>query len=414
MNAQVKGLITMNCQVSHSELNKLNEENLNLPSKNQDEANFSTVKLHLMPKFTKFGTLELAENVLPLHLFRKVSSLFSSVVDAKKVLLSRKAVLSTVAVTDLEYNCLTPLAASKKLPMVFYKREDLTSIKAYKVRGALYQMQKALEDNPDEDLRFVAASTGNHALGVLKSAEILKLSNVTICISENVTEFKKEKLRKKISALTEHGVDAKLVIKGHTFDETNAYAQELVAQSSHGFYVDPYNTHNAVAGQGTIGLEILSQLEKRFFDFSNNKFDIKKANKLKEFTVIVPMGGGGLISGISCALKAGMEQSPYLRRLKLKVIGVKLDSLDSKYGDAIKVEAFGEHNQELINYLVDEQVEITDVDMKRGIDFIKTDLSVKVEGASAGTLKPVLDKLVTPSERNAVVCILSGGNACFS
>ncbi len=66
-----------------------------------------------------------------------------------------------------------------------------------------------------------------------------------------------------------------------------------------------------------------------------------------------------------------------------------------------------------MEYLIDKIIDVTDMDMQRGINFLVEDLGTKVEGASASTLKPVLEKLVLPSEGNAVVCIISGGNTVF-
>lgn len=347
------------------------------------------------------------KNIVQFPVYKKINELYGSILDAKNVLSKYKPHLSSVV--SIEAGCITPLVESKNLPMVFYKREDLTSIKAYKVRGALYQMSKIVKSYSNDvtvlrKLHFVAASTGNHALGVLKAAEILKVSNVTICISENVTEFKKEKLNSLVSKLQERGMNAKLVIKGENFDQTNKIAKELVEIDEYGFYIDPYNTHKAVAGQGTIGLELLSQLE-------NKSKTLKNFDRLEEITVIVPIGGGGLISGISCALKSGLNEFPRLKHLKLNVVGVSLEDLNSKYGDAIKVESFGAHNNVYIRHLVDLQLKMDDSDMKKGMDLIEKDLGVSVEGASAGTLTPVLKNLVKPSEKNLVICILSGGNS---
>lgn len=351
-------------------------------------------------KFTKFGTLEIAENVIPIQLFRKINTLYSSINEAKKVLLKYKAELSTTE--NVEHDCITPLMESKKHPMLFYKREDLTSIKAYKIRGALYQMNKIIEENNSRNLNFIAASTGNHALGVLKAAEILNVSNVTICISKDVTKFKREKLQKKVCELKKKDINAQLVIDGENFDHANKIAKYLANTNGNSFYIDPYNNHNAVAGQGTIGLELLSQLENKF---NNGNFD-----QLKEVIVIVPIGGGGLISGTACALKTGISNSPQLKGLKLRIIGVKLEDLSSKYGDAIKVKTVGEHNSECINHFVEKQITINDKDMKKGIGFVYRDINAKVEGASAGTLKPVLDELIMPSSKCAVICLISGGN----
>lgn len=345
--------------------------------------------------------IDLSESIIPFALFRKISNLYATTLDARKVLLKYKANLSMTSIEcGCEYNCITPLSASEKIPMLFYKREDLTSIKAYKVRGALYQMSKIIETNPSSDVKFIAASTGNHALGVLKAAEILKVSNITICISKSVTNFKQHKLEKRIFDLKKQGINAQLMIEGDTFDQTNEFAHNLLKSAENSFYIDPYNTHNAVAGQGTIGLELLSQLDNK----------LSNIDTLKEITVIVPIGGGGLISGISCALKSDIENFPALKNLNLRILGVCLEDLNSKYGDAIKVEKVGEHNDEYISYFVEEQVCINDKDMESGINFVYEDLGVQVEGASAGTLKPVLENIVVPSETNAVVCILSGGN----
>lgn len=353
---------------------------------------------HSVPSFAGAAQMVLVQDIVPYALRSKMNMIFDSINDARRVLLRHKPVLSTTK--RVEADCLTPLDTSTKVKNLFYKREDTTSIGAYKVRGALYQTSKIIEENPAGNLSFFAASTGNHALGVLKAAEALKLHNVTICVPENVAIFKRQKLEKRVLELNKKGLNAKLLIKGETFDHTNKIAQELAAQDKNNFYIDPYNNHNAVAGQGTIGLELLSQLDKK----------ISTSHKLKELTVIVPIGGGGLISGVSCALKSGISHFPNLKKLKLRIIGVKLEDLNSLYGDAIKVRSVGNHNNELISGLVEKQVKINDTDMKKGIDFIRDDLGVKVEGASAGTLKPIFENTVRPSETNAVICLLSGGN----
>lgn len=369
------------------------------------------VKKSSNPYFTQFGKIKLGENELPLSMYRKISGLYESILDAKTVLLRYKSDIATVVA--MENDCITPLAASLRLPMVFYKREDLTSIKAYKIRGAVYQMSKIIEENHSNKLRFVAASTGNHALGTLKAAEILKVPGVTICISESVTKFKKQKLEKRIKDLLSKGINAELLVIGENFDQTNKAAIDMANSSDDIYFIDPYNKHNAVAGQGTIGLEILAQLEHQFFDYEELDFDIDKINRIKELTIIVPIGGGGLISGISTAVKLAIQAHPRFKHLKVKVVGVRLKDLNSKHGDAIKVKTLGDHNQDVIEYLVDKQVTVTDMDMQRGINFILDDLNARVEGASAATLKPVFDNMVIPSEEHAVICIVSGGNTTF-
>lgn len=362
-------------------------------------------KTALMSKIKNFDP-QPAKNLIDMDFARKMNELQNSITNARKELLKFKKYLSEEV--SLENDCLTPLAQSNNNPMLFYKREDLTAIKAYKIRGAFYQMSEIKKRVSIEKADFIAASTGNHALGVLKAAEILKLSNVTICISKSVTDFKKQQLKKKIANLQSKGVNAKLFIEGDNFDDTNKFAKNLVASSEYNFYIDPYNTHNAVAGQGTIGLEIISQLERKLLCSKDDKF-----SNLEEITVVVPIGGGGLISGIACALKSGFKNSALLEKYKVRVVGVELETLNSLYGDAIKVETTGSHNKQYIEHLVNSKVKINDADMKRGINFVYNDLGAKVEGASAGTLKPILEGTFAPCKKNAVICVLSGGNINF-
>lgn len=375
-----------------AQLNKLTEVYFERESLMDSEKKYSCTT------FTKFGKIKLAQNTVSLSLFKQINDLYLSVLEAKKVMLQYKSELATVETVD--NNSITPLAESKNLPMVFYKREDLTTIKAYKIRGALYQMKKFIDKYHNADISFVAASTGNHALGVLKAAEILNVSGVTIFVPENVTDFKKHKLEKRVFELSKKGIKAKLIVKGKCFEETNALAKDVSTNNKHCFYVDPYNTHNAVAGQGTIGLELLSQL---------NTIKAKHPD-INKVSVISPIGGGGLISGIACALKTGIKYYPKLKDITLNVIGVRLKDLTSKYGDAIKVKVAGKNNQEYINKLVDKQVIINDDDMKKCMDYIYEDIDAHVEGASSGTLASVMNSIVTPSKAHAVICVLSGGN----
>lgn len=366
------------------------------------------IKKSSNPYFTTSGKLKIAENELPVSVYRKVHNLYRSILDARSVLLRYKSDIATIVA--MENDCITPLVASKRLPMVFYKREDYTSIKAYKIRGAIYQMSKIIEKNHSKKLRFVAASTGNHALGVLKSAEVLKVPRVTICISETVTGFKKNKLEKRVNELKAKGINAELVVEGHTFDQTNEYAINLVKTNPDTYYIDPYNSHNAVAGQGTIGLELLSQFENNFFNLDSLDFEVEKLKNLKEIVVIVPIGGGGLISGISTGFKLGIQNHPRLKHLKVEIIGVKLKDLNSKYGDAIKVKKIGCNNFDFINYLVDKQILVNDMDMQRGANFVLDDIGARVETASSSTLTPILDNMLVPSSERAVILIISGGN----
>lgn len=351
-----------------------------------------------LAKETKKELILKQANLLDINLAKKILSLNSSIRDAQRILTEYKLELSTLS--NPKNNCLTPLQESKNFSNLFYKREDLTTIKAYKIRGAFYQMKKLIDDNAGLNLNFIAASTGNHALGVLKAAKILKVSSVIICVSKSITDFKREKLEKRISSLRISGINAKLIVFGENFDETNEFAKNLALADALNFYIDPYNNEKAMAGQGTIGLEILEQLNEKF----------KKNKKVKELVVVAPIGGGGLLSGISCALKTEIKKFQNLKDLHLKIIGIGLKDLNSIYGDAIKVKNIGSETSDFLSYFLDKKLHTTDFEMKKAIDFVFQDIGAFVEGASAATLKVVLDKLSCPDKTRAVVCVLSGGN----
>ena len=112
---------------------------------------------------------------------------------------------------------LTPLHASSLMPHLMYKREDLTVTRAYKVRGALVGMAKAMENQ--QYRRFIGVSTGNHALGLLKAAEILKPHSVRIVAPSNTAPWKLSKLEQAFAVLQEKGVQGELLLRGSTFDE---------------------------------------------------------------------------------------------------------------------------------------------------------------------------------------------------
>ena len=154
---------------------------------------------------------------------------------------------------------------------------------SYKIRGPL---NKFAELTPDERKRgVVCSSAGNHAQGVALAAQIYGIKAV-VCMATNATPSK-------IEATKAYG--AEVVLHGNIWDEANEVAKKLVAERGL-TYIHPFDDLDLIAGQGTLGLEIMD-------DFSD--VDV----------VVVPIGGGGLISGVSMAVK--------MRNPKVKVIGVE-------------------------------------------------------------------------------------------
>ncbi len=304
----------------------------------------------------------------------------------------------------------TPLTASQFLSGVYYKREDLTAIGAYKVRGALVALHQAMKTHSGYSFAFV--STGNHALGGLKAAEVLNPhpASIRIVIPRKTDELKLRKLQEEIKRLFSLGINAKLEMQGETFDEAKDWLKDNLQQEE--YYIDPYTDRWVVAGQGTIGLEILAHINLLL---SSRNF--KEAN-IREIIVITPIGGGGLLSGICSAvngaLQEGKLQECLLRGAEIKFVGLRIPKekqQESKYGGAILVKNIAISNQIILNALGVDVVEIEDSGMEDAMKYINSDIGVKVEGPSAATIYPVLYRdEYAPREDRLIICVLSGGN----
>ena len=167
------------------------------------------------------------------------------------------------------------------------------------------------------------------------------------------------------------------------------------------YYLDPYSDEQVIAGQGTIGLELSEQLKP-----------ILEANSyIDEVIVIAPVGGGGLLTGIAAGLRMAAAWEPCFRSVNVNFIGLRLLELDSALGDAIRVKAIASKNREAFSALGIPTLEMSDEHMQTGLDFIQSDLGIAVEGASAGTVFPVLHyDTFYPNRHRLVVSVLSGAN----
>lgn len=292
---------------------------------------------------------------------------------------------------------LTVLTPSTLLAHLHYKREDQTATRAYKVRGAVVGMAKLMESGNVK--RFLTVSTGNHALGVLKAAELLLPKSVRLVVPSSTASVKLEKLHKAINGLNAKGVQADLLFRGETFDEARSWA--LANQSGDEAYLDPYSDPWVVAGQGTLGLELLEQIG-----------GLLQQGDYEEVVVISPIGGGGLLTGTATALKMASAWEPAFRNVNVRFLGLRLDDLNAPLGDAIRVAAMAPANELALQSLGVTVRTMTQAQMEQGVGFVRHDLGQQVEGASGGTLYPVLsDDAYKPTPRRLVVSLLSGGNA---
>jgi threonine dehydratase len=288
----------------------------------------------------------------------------------------------------------TPMESSRFLAEilgapVYLKCENLQRTGSYKVRGAYNRMAKL---TPDERARgVVAASAGNHAQGVALAARELGIA-ATIFMPVGVA-------LPKLQATRRYGAD--VVLRGHTVDEPLRAAAEF-AKTTGAVLIPPFDHVDIIAGQGTLGLEILDQVP-----------DLE--------TVIVPIGGGGLISGIASALKLlGARDSRTFR-----VIGVQAENsaaypvslkngepteitISPTIADGIAVSKPGALNFQIVKDLVDEVVTVSDDDIARALLMLMERAKLVVEPAGAVAVAAILTGQVTST--GATVAVLSGGN----
>ena len=273
---------------------------------------------------------------------------------------------------------------------LFLKPENQQPIGAFKLRGA-YNKIASLSD--DERKRGVISySSGNHAQGVAYAARALKVKAV-IVMPNNAPLIKRE-------ATAALGAD--IVLVGPGSDERKTKAEELAAQ--HGYViVPPYNDEKIIAGQGTIGLEILEDL-------------------LEVETVFAPVGGGGLISGVATAIK--------LTNPEVKVIGVEpelaadaqaslrsgkivqfpAEQVSRTLADGLRTQSVGDLNFAHIQKFVDDIVTVTEEEIRQAMKLLAANPATVAEPSGAVSVAGFLFHRDQLPDTNLNVAIISGGN----
>ena len=281
----------------------------------------------------------------------------------------------------------TPLDPARGLGKnVYIKAENLQLTGAFKLRGA-YNKIRAL--SPEEAARgVIACSAGNHAQGVALAAQKNGI-RANICIPDGAPISK-------VEATKSYGAQVTLV-KG-VYDDAYRKAVEL-QQESGATFIHPFNDENVIAGQGTIGLEILDELADA---------DV----------VVVPVGGGGLISGVAFAVKSlnprcmvyGVQSAgaPSMVKSLQEHKIQKLDSV-STIADGIMVKEPGDLTYDLCSRYVDDVVTVTDDEVSTAILTLIEKQKMIAEGAGAVSLAAVMfDKIDVKGKK--VVAVISGGN----
>ena len=269
---------------------------------------------------------------------------------------------------------------------LYLKTENLQVTGSFKVRGAYYKISQL---SPEERaLGVIACSAGNHAQGVALAATRMGLRSV-VCMPDGAPIMKVESTKR---------LGAEVCLVKDTYDDAHDRAVELQQETGMTF-IHPYDDEQVIAGQGSIGLEILEQLP-----------DVE--------AVIVPIGGGGLIAGVAFAIKS--------LRPEVKVYGVQsagaasmfrahrdhtyetLDTVDT-FADGIAVKTPGELTFEMVEKYVDDVITVSEDEIAAAILSLMENQKLVAEGAGAVSVAAALyGKL--PIEGKKTVCLISGGN----
>ncbi len=281
----------------------------------------------------------------------------------------------------------TPIVESPRLSRmagreVYLKLECFQPIKVFKIRGAYNKISGLSQGG------VVAASSGNHGIAVAYSSHLLG-KRCTVVVPETA-------VKEKVDTIRDYG--AEVVRAGRFSDEREAEARRI-ADATGSAFVHPFNDPDVIAGQGTCGLEIVGQV---------NEFD----------SVLVPVGGGGLISGISTAVKAlrpktkvfGVEPSgaPKLRSALREKKIVKIPSPNS-IADGLIPSALGDLTYRACSRHVDGSFIVSEEEILRATRAMVKEAGIVAEPSGAAALAPLLSAGAETLGSRAVV-VVSGGN----
>ncbi|MDA8227250.1 MAG: threonine ammonia-lyase [Desulfitobacterium hafniense] len=307
----------------------------------------------------------------------------SEILTLKKIQEAREAIKSFVHHTPLNRSSTFSNMTGAE---IYLKMENLQKTGSFKVRGAAYKISMLSA----EERRFgvLAASAGNHAQGVAMAATRFGIPS-TIVMPESAPLTK-------ISATEGYG--AKVILSGAVYDDAYQKALELKEQNGATF-IHAFDDFDVIAGQGTIGIEILEDLP-----------DVD--------TILVPVGGGGLLAGIATAIKSlkpavkiiGVEASGASCMLEAMKKGcpVNLETVNT-LADGIAVKCAGNLTFACIHKLVDEIVTVEEEEISAAILVLMERAKTIAEGAGAVTLAAAMQKKVDLKGQKAVL-LISGGN----
>ena len=270
---------------------------------------------------------------------------------------------------------------------VYLKTENLQVTGSFKVRGAFYKISTLSEEELKRGV--IACSAGNHAQGVALGAQ-RRGAKAVICMPDIAPIAK-------VEATKSYGAEVRLI--PGTYDDASAYASELCKKENMTF-VHPFDDPDVIAGQGTVGLEILEQLP-----------DVD--------AVMIPIGGGGLISGVAYAIKQlkpdckiyGVEAAAAACMKRSVEAQDKLTLASANtFADGIAVKRPGDRTYEMVNKYVDGIVTVSEDEIAAAILFLVEQRKLVCEGAGAVSVAAMIYDKVPELQGKKVCCLLSGGN----
>ncbi|CYW80338.1 threonine ammonia-lyase IlvA [Streptococcus suis] len=292
----------------------------------------------------------------------------------------------------------TPLDYSRYLSekygaSIYLKRENEQRVRSFKIRGAYYAISQLTDDEKSHGV--VCASAGNHAQGVAYTCQEMQIP-ATIFMPITTPQ-------QKIGQVKFFGGDyVEIRLVGDTFDESAKAAQDYTQESGKTF-IDPFDDENVQAGQGTVAYEILEEAEEQTISFDQ---------------ILVPIGGGGLVAGVSAYLK---EHAPEIKIVGVEASGarsmkaafdkgrpVKLDQID-KFADGIAVQKVGKSTYEVARKYVDRLIGVDEGWISGTILDLYSKLGIVAEPAGAATIA-ALEVVKDQIKGQTICCIISGGN----
>ena len=271
----------------------------------------------------------------------------------------------------------------------FFKLESLQTVKSFKIRGALSKMTTLTDEQRQRGVATI--SSGNHGASVSYAARLLGIENAVVIVPENTPKAK-------VDRISFYG--AKVLLLGADYDQSHALGIRYIEERGL-TYIDPYYDDPKIyGGQGTIGLEILEQ---------NTEID----------TIVVPIGGGGLITGIAVAAKAVKPD--------VRVIGVQTEACPAMIaayrdnvfyreypvtGDTVcdaLVGGVGRLSFRILRDYVDDLIEVKEASIREAVKYMLLEEKYIVEGGSATTVAAVMDERERVGGKN-IALVMSGGN----